>query len=67
MRFDGIFSDRERKRNSQREKEYTEEFIKSGEQDNKNAKIATLHGVGDPANKAGRIIVIKFSGYKMKE
>ena len=46
---------------ARRQKEYTEEIIKSVEQENKNLKITALHAVGDPANKAGRIIVIKFS------
>ena len=42
---------------ARRQKEYTEEIIKSVEQENKNLKITALHAVGDPANKAGRIIV----------
>ena len=60
-RLDGIFCDWERKGNSQKTEGYTEEIIKSVEQENKNLKITALHAVGDPANKAGRIIVIKFS------
>ena len=52
MRFDGIFRDRE--------KEYTEDSIKSGKPDIKNMKItAKNHRAGDSAYKAGRIIVFR--------